>query len=164
MEIAVKNSQRSIKADPLRIRRTIAAALMRLSGRRRVRGVNLSAGVSFDPSEASVSVMLVGDRKMRELNHAYRGVDRTTDVLSFSQLEGMTVEQAITELGDIVISPAQAARQAAESGNDFDSEMQRLLVHGLLHLIGYDHEIDRHNAMKMKKKEKELLDALKKMG
>lgn len=109
--------------------------------------------------------MLVGDKRMRGLNLAYRGIDRTTDVLSFSQLEGSTIiVGAPADLGDIVISPAQAARQAAERGVSLDRELALLLIHGLLHLIGYDHEKDRSQARKMKNKEKELMDALKKMG
>jgi rRNA maturation RNase YbeY len=164
MEIAVRNSQRSIKVNPHSIRRTLAYALKHLSGGRRIRGLNLAAGSSFDPSEAGVSVLLVGDRKMRELNLSYRGIDRTTDVLSFSQLEGTSMVHGAADLGDIVISPAQAARQAAERGESFDQELTLLLVHGLLHLIGYDHEKSRYQDRKMKIKEKELLDALKKVG
>ncbi|HMK60131.1 MAG TPA: rRNA maturation RNase YbeY [Dissulfurispiraceae bacterium] len=164
MEIAVRNSQRSIKVNPPEIKRILAAALMYLSRGRRIRGINLSAGASFDPSDANVSVLLVGDNRMRALNLAYRGIDKTTDVLSFSQLEGIVVEQVSTDIGDIVINPVQAARQAADRGIDVGLEMRHLLVHGLLHLIGYDHEKDRYNAMKMRKKEKELLNALEKMG
>ena len=164
MEIAVRNSQRSIRADPPSIRRILAGALKRLSRGKRIRGLNLAAGISFDPSESSISVLLVGDKRMRQLNLAYRGIDRTTDVLSFSQLEGISMNRGNADLGDIVISPAQAARQAADRGVSFDQELALLLVHGLLHLIGYDHEKNRYQAGKMKEKEKELLDALKKMG
>jgi probable rRNA maturation factor len=164
MEIAVRNSQRSIKADPPSIRRILSGALKHLSRGKRIRGLNLAAGISFDIAEASISVLLVGDKRMRDLNLEYRGIDRTTDVLSFSQIEGISMHSGTADLGDIVISPAQAARQAADRGVSYEHELALLLVHGLLHLIGYDHERNRYQARKMKKKEKELLDALKKMG
>ncbi len=109
-----------------RIRKTIAAAL---AGARRAR-----------PSE--VSVTLVGDAEMRRLNRRTRRKDRTTDVLAFPN-EGPSgaswprVAGTRAFLGDIVVSVPQARRQA---GSGFDREMAMLLVHGCLHLIGYDHE------------------------
>lgn len=164
MEIAVRNCQKSTKADPPSIRRILAGALKHLSQGKRIRCLNLASGTSFDPSEAIISVLLVGDKRMRALNLAYRGMDRTTDVLSFSQLEGIPMNRGAANLGDIVISPDQAARQAMDRGVGFQQELAILLVHGLLHLIGYDHEKNSYQARKMKRKEKELLDALKKMG
>ena len=164
MEIAVRNSQRSIKADSPSIRRVLAGALKHLSQGKRIRCQNLAAGIFFDASEASISVLLVGDKRMRKLNLEYRSIDRTTDVLSFSQLEGMSINSGTADLGDIVISPVQAARQAADRGVSFEQELTVLLVHGLLHLIGYDHEKNHYQARKMREKEKELLHALKKMG
>lgn len=94
----------------------------------------------------------------------YRGIYRTTDVLSFSQLEGPLPQHESAELGDIVISPAQAKRQAGERGATLDQELALLLVHGLLHLIGYDHEKNRYQAKKMRDKETELLYAIQKVG
>ena len=91
---------------------------------------------------AGVTVAFVSDRAMRELNWRWRGKRGTTDVLSFpsaqdefEKLEGFT-------LGDVVISVEQAARQAAEHGLEFDEEVAQLILHGLLHLCGYDHETD----------------------
>jgi rRNA maturation RNase YbeY len=101
---------------------------------------------------------------MREMNMTYRGIDRTTDVLSFSQLEGPLSQHESAELGDIVISPAQAKRHAGERGWTFNQELALLLVHGLLHLIGYDHEKNRYQAKKMREKETELLYAIQKVG
>jgi probable rRNA maturation factor len=98
------------------------------------------------------------------MNLEYRGIDRTTDVLSFSQLEGHTMQYGTADLGDIVISLAQARRQALERGATLEQEITVLLIHGLLHLIGYDHEISDYQYKKMKLKEKELFHALKKMG
>ncbi len=164
MEIAVKNSQRSIKVKPDKVKKIVRSALYSLSDGVRIRGCNLASGLSFDPSGAVISILFVGDEKMRELNRTYRGIDRTTDVLSFSQLEGPSRPGEAADLGDIVISPAQAKRQAAQTGRNLDKEIDLLLIHGLLHLIGYDHEKNRYQARKMRQKEKELLSAAEKVG
>lgn len=91
---------------------------------------------------AGVTVAFVSDRAMRGLNRRWRGKHGTTDVLSFpaGQDEFERVEGA--SLGDVVISVEQAARQAAEHGMEFDEEVSQLILHGLLHLCGYDHETD----------------------
>ncbi len=142
----------------------MASALKQLASGGRIEGLNLAKGFSFDPSDAIVSILLIGDKRMRGMNRNYRGIDRTTDVLSFSQLEGLSLQNGTADLGDIVISPAQARRQAAERGASLEQEITVLLIHGLLHLIGYDHEINEYQHRKMREKEKELLHALKKMG
>jgi len=102
---------------------------------------------------------------MRILNRQHRGIDRTTDVLSFpqiarsSQLSALSFQQFV--LGDIVINLRKAKKQAAEYGLTLDEELKKLLIHGLVHLLGYNHEKSRHHKKKMEKKEKELLDAIK---
>jgi probable rRNA maturation factor len=164
MEISIRNRQRAIKTDPARIEKILLAALRHLSAGNKVKGRNLASGLSFDPAEASVGVLLVTDSAMRDLNRIYRGKDRTTDVLSFSQLEGAVCQSHTPELGDIVISPAQALRQAEERGTTLGPEMEQLLIHGLLHLVGYDHEKNSYQARKMRAMEKELFLAVKKMG
>lgn len=118
------------------------------------------------PGPIEISVLLVNDRRMRELNLQYRGIDKTTDVLSFPLLEpgrGIPVSGSASgtgnlPLGDIVISIPQTERQAAEYGEGFYSELSRLLVHGFLHLLGYDHEGNRYQAGKMRKIEAELAE------
>ena len=88
------------------------------------------------------TVAFVSDRAMRELNRRWRGKSGTTDVLSFpSGQEEFEKGEGVT-LGDVVISVEQAERQAVEHGLDFDEEVAQLILHGLLHLCGYDHEID----------------------
>jgi probable rRNA maturation factor len=91
---------------------------------------------------AGVTLAFVSDRAMQELNRRWRGKQGTTDVLSFpaGQEEFEKVEG--TTLGDVVVSVEQAARQAAEHGLDFEGEVAQLILHGLLHLCGYDHETD----------------------
>ena len=93
-----------------------------------------------------LSVLVAGDRIVRELNRSYRGVDEATDVLSFSQLEGPAVPGATPVheglAGDVVVSLPTAKRLAAEAGAPLEQEIRRLLVHGILHLRGMDHEGD----------------------
>jgi probable rRNA maturation factor len=91
---------------------------------------------------AELSVLLCDDACMRELNRAYRGLDRPTDVLSFSMAEGCAVgagHPGPRLLGDVVISVETAARRAARRGEATMDELRALLVHGVLHLLGHDH-------------------------
>ena len=97
---------------------------------------------------------------MRSLNHAWRKKDSTTDVLSFSLREGRFLHIQPDMLGDIVISIPVAARQADEAGHSLVIEIERLLVHGLLHLLGYDHEQGLKEARCMERKERQLLKRL----
>ena len=110
---------------------------------------------------AEISVLLIGDRAMRSLNRRYRGKDRTTDVLSFPLRDGTFSKVQHHLLGDIVISVPAAARQAKAAGEPFLVEIDRLLVHGFLHLLGYDHERSRVEARRMEARERRLRGALK---
>jgi len=105
---------------------------------------------------------------MQQLNAAFRGVSKTTDVLSFPQISGkLEVRSNKLKkilLGDVVINIQMAVSRAKLSGADFYDEVYHLLIHGILHLLGYDHEKSRHKAVAMMKKEKEILGAIKKMG
>lgn len=95
------------------------------------------------PSDgAGVTVAFVSDSRMRELNRRWRGKSGTTDVLSFPSGQEEFEKGEGATLGDVVISVEQAARQAAEHGLDFEGEVAQLILHGLLHLCGYDHETD----------------------
>ena len=89
-----------------------------------------------------VTVAFVSDSAMRELNRRWRRKRGTTDVLSFPAKQDEFEKQEETSLGDIVISAQQAARQAAENDLTFGDEIAQLILHGLLHLCGYDHESD----------------------
>ncbi len=99
---------------------------------------------------------------MKLLNTRYRKISKDTDVLSFPLID-RDAHHGPVMLGDIVISVPRALKQAAEFGISFYDELLRLLVHGLLHLIGYDHEINAYQKKKMEKKERELFDAIKKV-
>jgi probable rRNA maturation factor len=98
-------------------------------------------------ARGAVTIALVSDRRVRTLNRQYRGIDRATDVLSFPAGDGLSVEpgrqsRRTVLLGDIVIARGVAARQAREAGHGERTEWRVLALHGLLHLIGYDHEQD----------------------
>ncbi len=105
--------------------------------------------------DAELSLLLVSDRTMRRLNRTWRGVDRPTDVLAFAQREGAGGAPPGL-LGDVVISVETARRQAAERGASVAAEAERLLVHGLLHLLGYDHERSAAEAARMRRRERAL--------
>jgi len=104
---------------------------------------------------SELSVSLVRDDEIRDLNRRYRHEDRSTDVLAFPLREGAfdTVGDA---LGDVVISLETATRQAREHGGTLVDEVDRLLVHGILHLAGYDHEISPREERRMRRKEREV--------
>ena len=106
-------------------------------------------------ADSSLTVAFVRDRRIRELNRDFRGKDRATDVLSFPAGDGFGADF----LGDIVISTDAAARQAKEAGHSLDREVDELVIHGVLHLCGYDHETDRGemNRLELKLRRK-LLD------
>lgn len=93
-------------------------------------------------ARAELSVDLVGDREIRELNRDYRSKDRATDVLSFSLLEGEWSGFRGEMLGDVVISIETARREARKRHRALNDEVTRLLIHGVLHLLGHDHEED----------------------
>ena len=111
-----------------------------------------------------VSITFVDNDAIAELNRTYRGIDGPTDVLSFecdSIADEVSCEpdgSDVFELGDVIIAPDVAERQTKEFGTSFEEEISLLLVHGLLHLCGYDH-IDDRDAELMEAREAELLGA-----
>jgi probable rRNA maturation factor len=149
MKILIRNRQRHRPLDKPRITQT-ALHILTLLDQPRDAGTELS-------------LLFVGDRKMRELNRDYRGIKKTTDVLSFEASIPFIRGSAAHILGDIVISVPKAESQAEEYGTGFYQEINRLLIHGTLHLLGYDHEQSSYEAGKMREKEQEILSALTKM-
>lgn len=109
-----------------------------------------------NPSE--LSVLLVNNRKIRSLNAKFRGKNEPTDVLSFPLEESLPTGTKL--LGDVVISLQQARRQAREKGKHFSREVEWLLIHGILHLLGYDHERSRRDAKIMHSMERRIQRAL----
>jgi probable rRNA maturation factor len=117
---------------------------------------------AIDRASARVTIAFVRDRVIRDLNREYRGKDRATDVLSFPAGSDQA-EQANGELadylGDVVIATDTALLQAEEAGHAFEREVSELVIHGTLHLCGYDHETDNGemNRLELKLRRK-LLD------
>ena len=109
---------------------------------------------------AELSVSLVDDLEMRRLNAAYRHRDQPTDVLAFAMREGDGAALHPHVLGDVVISLDTAARQAAARGVAVAAEVRLLLTHGILHLLGYDHERSPADARSMFRRQRELLARL----
>jgi probable rRNA maturation factor len=104
---------------------------------------------------AECGLLLVGDRAMARLNERYRGIASSTDVLSFPMREGLFASLSPGLLGDVVISAETAHRQARTAGRTLREELAALLIHGILHLLGYDHRTPSE-ARKMKKLEGQL--------
>ena len=119
--------------------------------------------MGFHDSELSVTI--VGDRSIRRLNREYLGRDKTTNVISFSLQEGEFGGLNPQALGDVVISADTAAREAEEAGITFAERITFLLLHGILHLTGYDHERSGEDeAQRMEEKERELFALLERDG
>ncbi|MDH3781197.1 MAG: pyridoxine 5'-phosphate synthase [Desulfobulbaceae bacterium] len=112
--------------------------------------------------DAELSLLLADDKQIAELNSSWRRKNGPTNVLAFSLTEGPDSAMALNMLGDIVISVEIAAREAEKAGLSLHSHLQELLVHGFLHLIGYDHEKSGSEAVRMHNKERELLQELTK--
>ena len=110
------------------------------------------AANAIGQSDSSATIAFVSDKTIQQLNRQFRGADKATDVLSFP-----AEDEDESNLGDIAISVETAAKQAKENGLTFDEEVAQLILHGLLHLCGYDHETDggEMNRLELRKR-KEL--------
>ena len=108
-----------------------------------------------EKKKADLSVHLIGDARMKKLNRSYRRKDRMTDVLSFATKDGKKLGNQL-DLGDIFISVPQIRRQAKDFGVLYKEEFFRLLIHGVLHLLGYDHMKNRDALIMFAKQEKYL--------
>ncbi|MFO7274510.1 MAG: rRNA maturation RNase YbeY [Bacillota bacterium] len=149
MEIWVNNEQETVEltAEHEELIRRVAERALQLAGARL--GTNVS-----------VSITLVDDETITDLNRDHRGLASPTDVLSFSQLEGEEMgdlpEGEPLPLGDIVISVERCVSQAAEYGHSFERELGFLTAHGMLHLLGWDHQTPEDEAAMMAKTEEIL--------
>ena len=109
-----------------------------------------------------LSLLVTGDEEVHRLNREYRGIDATTDVISFALSEStddtefITPPDRISRLGEVIISYPQAVSQARENRQTIKAELAWLVVHGLLHLLGYDHQDDKAEAT-MRKREDKIL-------
>ena len=112
--------------------------------------------IALKCEEKEISILLADDEKMRKLNNQYRGQNRTTDVLAFPQNEGGEKGLNPYLLGDVVVSTVAASRQSTQHELSLDEELVLLLTHGILHLLGYDHERSDEEAQHMRDKTREL--------
>ena len=147
MEIWIANRQRRI---PLSVRtyKTLAEKILLELGR----------------PDAEIGLSFIGDRGIRSLNRIYRGKDRPTDVLSFSLAHSSRLKRSARDLpplflGDVVISVPTARRQASARQHSLKREIAWLMTHGVLHLLGYDHESSK-DADRMRRKERAVLRRL----
>jgi len=150
METVLSNVQEKIAITP-KMNQTVTAVL------------DKAAQLLAIDAQAEVSVVFVDDEYIRELNRQFRGKDCSTDVLSFALNEGDEPEildgPEETLLGDIVISLETAIRQADDFGHSLERELAYLTVHGVLHLMGYDHEAEDAKA-EMRRQEEQILALL----
>lgn len=109
--------------------------------------------------KAELSLLFVDDAYIKRLNLRYRNVNSKTDVLAFSMREGEGVPEQSCILGDVVISTETAARESKKRKSSIDKEMHLYLIHGILHLLGYDDK-SAADRKKMKSKERELLEVM----
>ena len=128
------------------------------------KAMNVVAELEALSPQTEVDITLVDDAAIHELNRTYRGIDRPTDVLSFALDEGEEEPEVDDDeiehlLGDAIISAPPAVRQGEEYGHGLEREMTYLAVHGMLHLLGYDH-MEEKDKLIMRKREEEVLRRL----
>ncbi len=138
--LEIINNQRKVKVDTQSFNKFAERAVQKIS----------------ETDGKFVTIAFVSDKKMRLLNKTFRCRDATTDVLSFP-FESEEFERDKNNLGDIFISLEQAERQARENNLDFETEIRQLILHGILHLCGFDHETD---SGEMNRRELELRELL----
>ncbi len=112
----------------------------------------------FDPGDVDLSIVIENDKKLKELNRRFLGIDAVTDVLSFS-LNEKDPENETLYLGDVIISYQRALEQSAQVGYPVMHELELLTVHGVLHLLGYDH-VEPAEKTKMWSLQREILESL----
>jgi probable rRNA maturation factor len=144
MKILINNEFPEIKVDARKIEQQIGKVL-----------------ISLNCNEHEISILFIGDQGIRDLNQQFRDIDRPTDVLSFPQvLEGDLEIPGALVLGDVAISLETARFQSEEHGLSFEEELTLLLIHGILHLLGYDHEISDKEEERMRSKTRKLFSLI----
>jgi probable rRNA maturation factor len=144
MKIQIDNNQNKIKID-----------------KRRIRSITIILLKHLDCADKEISLSFVNDETMQQLNNQYRHKNQPTDVLSFSLQEGEFSNINPHVLGDIVISVDTAKADASQSSLSLEQEINFLIIHGLLHLLGYNHEnTTKKEIRKMQKKESDLFRLL----
>ncbi len=109
-----------------------------------------------DCREGTISISFVGKKRIRDINRDFRGKDKATNVISFPFMDNLPKEKII---GDIIICPSVASKEARKYGNNFVDYIAFLLIHGFLHLLGYDH-IKEKDRLIMERKEEEIFRSI----
>ena len=144
MKLQIRNNQNKIKID-----------------KRRIRGTVLKVLKILDCADKEISLSFVDDENIKQLNKQYLGRDKATNVISFSLREGEYGNINPQILGDIIISVETAQRDAIKENLTFSQELEFLIIHGILHLLGYNHEnTSKKETNKMRQKEKDLFTAI----
>jgi probable rRNA maturation factor len=147
VEISLGNAQKRIEVLPENVRQFARAVL---------------EGERAEADE--VGIVFIEDAYSRELNARFRGMDRPTDVLAFPLSDDPEADPPGRYLGEVYVNVDRAAAQAEEYGVTLSRELARLLAHGLLHLLGYDHEISAAEAHRMSGREEQYLEELAGLG
>ena len=144
MKIQIENRQTGIKID-----------------RRRIRGTVLKVLKILDCANKEISISFTDDKNIKKLNEQYLGRNKPTNVLSFSLQEGEYGNINPQTLGDVVISVETAQKDAVQGKLTFEQEIYFLVIHGILHLLGYNHENSTaEETKKMKQREKEIFNKI----
>ena len=115
----------------------------------------------MDYPDAELSILIVDDQQITQLNHQYLNREGPTNVIAFCMRQGQFSDITPNLLGDVVISADTAHREAQSAGVSMQDRFDQLLIHGTLHLLGYDHENTKAEARRMEKKAEELLKKIK---
>tara|TARA_B100000686_G_scaffold213924_2_gene220901 strand:- start:1199 stop:1660 length:462 start_codon:yes stop_codon:yes gene_type:complete len=141
MPVYVKEEYKNLQVNTLKLKKWLITILDQLNC-----------------SNMELSVLLVNDYKMRKLNAEYRKIDATTDVLSFPQTSLGKLDSIL--LGDVVVSTDTASKQANDHAISLEEEILLLIIHGILHLLGFDHDKSLSEAKKMKQKTRHLFKVI----
>ncbi|MEJ2169560.1 MAG: rRNA maturation RNase YbeY [Desulfobacterales bacterium] len=140
MEVLIDNRQSRFKLPPKKIKQTVQAILSAL-----------------DCPDGEISILIVDDPQIAKLNRRYLNRRGPTNVIAFAMREGEFAHVTPHLLGDVVISADTAAKEAQNCGLSIERRFNELLVHGILHLFGYDHENSESEARRMEEKSRELM-------
>ena len=143
MEVQIDNSQDKHRISKKKIRQTATAVLNAL-----------------EYPEAELSILIVDDQQIAQLNQEYLNRNGPTNVIAFPMRAGRFPDITPNLLGDVVISIETAFREGQKGDLSMEERFDQLLIHGILHLLGYDHEGTKSEARKMEKKAQELLDLI----
>lgn len=144
MSVFVESRIRTVNVNPVLVMTFVSAILS-----------------AVGEEDSDMGVTFVGDQRMRRLNRQYRQKDKTTDVLAFAFRDArlpIRARMSVAPLGDVVIAVPTAIRQARAARRSLGEEMAVLLIHGILHLCGYDHEKNEREAKRMRRRERVLLE------